>query len=84
MRQESSGDKKISVNGEGLDWIALASLVIFILSLMLLLFLNYASQLVKDADLTIMVVSLIVMLFTLPIHGREGIIAKLLSFFKKT
>ena len=83
MNQINLSDKKISVNTENLDWIALASLVVFILSLMIQLFLHYASQFVKDIDLAIMIISLSVMLITLPIHGRESRIAKLLSFFKK-
>jgi hypothetical protein len=83
VSQSNLGDKKISVNTENLDWIALASLVIFIFSLMILLFLHYASQFAKDIDLAIMIISLSVMLITLPIPGRENRIAKLLSLFKK-
>ena len=81
--KSNSSDKKISANTENLDLIAFASLVIFIFSLIILLFLHYASQFAKDIDLTIMIISLSVMLITLPIHGRENRIAKLLSFFKK-
>jgi hypothetical protein len=83
VSQSNLSDKKTSANNENLDWIALASLVIFIFSLMILLFLHYASQFAKDIDLTIMIISLSVMLITLHIHGRENRIAKLLSFFKK-
>jgi hypothetical protein len=83
VSQINLSDEKISVNNENLDWIALANLVVLILSLMILLFLHYASQSVKDIDLAIMIISLSVMLITLPIHGRENRIARLLSFFKK-
>jgi MFS superfamily sulfate permease-like transporter len=83
VSQTNSSDKKISVNNDNLDWIALASLVVLILSLMILLFLHYAPQFVKDIDLAIVIISLSVMLITLPIHGRESRIVKLLSFFKK-
>jgi hypothetical protein len=83
LSQSNLSAKKTSVNTENLDWAALASLVIFILSFMVFLFLRYASQLAKDIDLAIMIISLSVMLITLPIHGRENRIAKLLSLFKK-
>ncbi|HMK93940.1 MAG TPA: hypothetical protein VK536_00935 [Candidatus Limnocylindrales bacterium] len=83
INQAGLNEKKILVNNEILDWIAVTSLVFLIFSLMMLLFLNYASHFVKGVDLTIMTVSLIVMLITLPIHGRERRIAKLVSFFKK-
>ena len=82
VSQNNLSDKKISVNTENLDWIALTSIVIFILSIMVLLFLHYASQFAKDIDLAIMIISMTAILITLPIHGRENRIAKLLSLWK--
>ena len=83
MRQTDISDKKVSGNPANLDWVALASLVVFIFSLIILLFLRYAPPFTKDIDLAIMIISLSVMLITLPVHGRENRIAKLLSFLRK-
>jgi hypothetical protein len=83
VSQSSLSDRKNSVNTDNLDWIGIISLTVFAFSLIVELFLHDASQVSKDIDLAIIIISFVVMLITLPIPGRESRIAKILFFFRK-
>jgi len=81
--QSGLNQKEKSSNPDGLDWVCVISLIALLFSLLVTLFLRYASEIVKAVDFIVVGVSLIALLFTLPISGREGRIAKIRSFFKK-
>lgn len=81
--QKDAAHKNNSSNSEALDWIGVMSLVIFVFSLFVFLILHYSTEFAKGVDLTITTVSLITLLVTLPIRGREERIAKFLSLFRK-
>ena len=83
LSQIGSSTRKNSANTDNIDWISIISLTVFVFSLIIELFLHDASQLGKDIDLAIIIVSFVVMLITLPIRGRESRIARILFFFRK-
>ena len=69
--QKDAAHKNNPSNSEALDWIGVMSLVIFVFSLFVFLILHYSTEFAKGVDLTITTVSLITLLVTLPIRGRE-------------
>jgi len=80
---DAKTDERNQHINEVLDWIGITSLTVLILSLFAILLLNKAPNFSKTIDVTIIVVSLIVTLFTIPLPGRESRIGKVLSFLKR-